>query len=56
MEKLTPKELGLWTYMMIQKRRKKIKQIKLRGNMEARQVLIESSIKARNRNYKSSRR
>lgn len=56
MEKLTAEQQGLWTYSMLQKRKERIKRAEKRGDMEARQVIIESSIKAKNRHYRSSRR
>lgn len=56
MEKPTPKQLGLWTYNILQRRKDRAKVIQQRGDIEARQVIIESSIKAKNRHYKSSRR
>lgn len=56
MEKPTSKQQGLWTYLMLQRRKQRVKKAEKRGDIEARQVIIESSIKAKNRHYRSSRR
>ncbi|MCR3760394.1 hypothetical protein KYB31_15560 [Clostridium felsineum] len=54
MNKPTPKQQGLWTYNMLQKRKAREAKLKERGDMEARQFLIVSSITA-NKKYNNSK-
>ena len=56
MEKFTPKQLGLRTYNILQKRKERTKKAQEKADREAKEILIESSLKARDRYYKSSRR
>lgn len=56
MEELTSKQQGLWTYSMIQKRKQRAKKIQEKADREAKEILVESSLKARDKYYRSGRR